>query len=146
MASTLRGGERLSEVVMIKRLATALAALCLLLSSASTAQTLRPYFPIFGGGSFTNLQDGNDAAWTNASAHVAWALAIPAVGRVVAGRKGMWIAGLSWVGLSVLQEAFFHAPPNASHVRSYPSEVRTDMLTRVTPTLTFCVLSQSLRW
>jgi hypothetical protein len=91
----------------------------------------QPHFPVFGGGRFVNIFD-SDVALTNASAHLAWALAVPMAGEHVGGRKGLWISGVSWMTLSLVQEAFFHAPAKPSP--RYPSEVRADLLTRLVPT------------
>jgi hypothetical protein len=90
----------------------------------------RPDFPVFGGGKFVNIFD-SDAALTNASAHVAWSLAVPLLGQRLGGRRGLWVSGLSWIALSFTQEALFHAPPNPG--RGYPAEVRADLLTRIVP-------------
>jgi hypothetical protein len=87
--------------------------------------------PVFGGGKFVDIFEG-DANLTNASAHVAWAVAVPLVGQRFGGRKGLWIAGVTWMVLSLTQEAFFHAPRNPGP--DYPSEVRADLLTRLVPT------------
>jgi hypothetical protein len=90
-----------------------------------------PHFPVFGGGDLLNVFD-DDAALTNASAHVAWAVAVPLAGKQIGGRKGLWIAGVSWMALSVVQEALFHAPVHPGS--GYPAEVRTDLVTRLVPT------------
>ena len=89
-----------------------------------------PNLPVFGGGKFVNAFE-SDAALTNASAHVGWSIAVPLAGRVIGGRKGMWVAGLSWIGFSLAAETFFHAPPNPGP--GYPSEVRADLLTKILP-------------
>jgi hypothetical protein len=91
----------------------------------------RPDFPVFGGGKLVNVFD-DDQALTNAAAHVGWAIAVPLAGERIGGRKGLWIAGVSWMALSVVQEALFHAP--AQPEAGYPSEVRADLLTRLVPT------------
>ena len=102
---------------------------------------IRPSLPVFGPGALVNVtchepgrtEDSCDRARTNASAHVAWAVAAPALGHVVAGRKGLIYGSLGWIGLVLAREAFFHAPlvPDPG----YPSEVRTDLLTSLAPTL-----------
>jgi hypothetical protein len=116
-----------------------LAAVVLLAGSMARAGDLspsvphyNPHFPVLGGGKFVNIFD-DDRALTNASAHVGWALAVPLAGKAIAGRRGLWIAGLSWVTVTVAQEALFHAPANPNP--GYPSEVRADLLTRLVPTL-----------
>ena len=91
-----------------------------------------PRFPVFGGGKFVNIFD-SDAALTNASAHVAWSLAIPFAGESIGGRKGKWIAGSAWIALTVVQESLFHAPQNPGP--GYPAEVRADLITRLVPTM-----------
>ncbi len=88
--------------------------------------------PVFGPGPTTNLSSGPEAV-SNASAHVAWALAVPLIGEKLGGKKGKWIAGLAWIGLALVQEAFFHTPENPGY--DYPSEVRTDLLTKIVPTV-----------
>lgn len=79
------------------------------------------------------FMDANDRAITNASAHVGWALAVPLVGERIGGRKGLWISGLAWVALTLAQEQWLHAPAQPDPF--YPSEVRTDLVTRILPTL-----------
>lgn len=88
--------------------------------------------PVFGPGPLTNLGAGSEAV-VNASAHVGWALAIPLLGEKIGGKKGKWIAGLSWIALTLVHETFFHAPPNPDP--EYASEVRTDLITKIVPTL-----------
>lgn len=105
----------------------------LALIAALLFQPFNPSLPVFGSGALTNLSLQCDGCMTNASAHVAWALAIPLAGRTVGGRKGMLIAGSVWIGASLLLEAFFHAPKHWGS--DYPAEVRTDLLTRILPTL-----------
>lgn len=92
----------------------------------------RPSLPVFGPGPTVNFLSGDSQALTNASAHVAWALAVPLVAEHFGGRKGLWIGGLSWIALTVVQESLFHAPPNPGP--GYASEVRSDLLTRIVPT------------
>lgn len=99
--------------------------------------TLRPSLPVFDRGPLTNLGVG-DGAVTNASAHVAWSLAVPLLGEKIGGRRGMWIAGLSWIALTLVQESLFHAPPKPSQM--YPAEVRTDLATRILPTTGLLVI------
>lgn len=93
---------------------------------------LNPNLDVLGPGPVTNLRQGG-VAITNALAHTGWAIAIPLIGEKVGGKKGKWIAGLSWIALSLIQESLFHAPNNPS--QSYPSEVRTDLITRIVPTI-----------
>jgi len=93
---------------------------------------LRPSLPVFGPGPAVNFLSGNGEALTNASAHVAWALAVPLVAEHFGGRKGLWIGGLSWIAVTVVQESLFHAP--AKPGPGYPAEVRSDLLTRIVPT------------
>lgn len=125
----MNGGCAVARSVM-------LAALLLVGCAAPRAS-----LPVFGPGALTNVtcgepgrsEDSCDRARTNASAHIAWALAVPAVGHAVGGRKGMRIAGAAWIVGSVLQEAFWHAPPVPDP--GYPSEVRSDLISRIVPTL-----------
>ena len=98
----------------------------------------RPSFPVFGGGPLVNFLNGDNQALTNASAHVAWSLAVPAIGQMLWGRKGLWISGLSWIALTVVQESLFHAPSQPGP--SYPSEVRSDLITRIVPCATLLVV------
>jgi hypothetical protein len=102
-------------------------------SLAPSVPSFNPHFPVFGGGKFVNIFE-SDAALTNASAHVAWSLAVPLLGEHLGGRKGLWVSGLSWIALSLTQEALFHAPPNPG--AGYASEVRADLLTRIVPCAT----------
>jgi len=92
----------------------------------------RPSMPVFGPGPAVNFASGDNQALTNASAHVAWALAVPLVSEHFGGRKGLWIGGLSWIAATVVQESLFHAPANPGP--GYPAEVRSDLLTRIVPT------------
>lgn len=98
----------------------------------------RPSFPVFGSGSVVNFLNGDNQALTNASAHVAWSLAVPAVGQMLWGRKGLWISGLSWIALTVVQESLFHAPSQPG--AGYPAEVRSDLITRLVPCATLLVV------
>jgi len=121
----------------VKGLVAAAALLAVTSARAGSLSTLgvggfKPSLPVFGGGEFVNFLGGDRDALTNASAHVAWSLAVPLAGQYVGGRKGLWIAGLAWMAVSLGQEAFFHAPPNPG--RGYPAEVRADLLTRLVPT------------
>jgi hypothetical protein len=110
------------------------AAISLLL--LAHCATPRAYFPVFGPGPLTNLQAGNyDAATTNASLHALWALAIPVAGRSIDGRRGALVCGGGWIAAALVGEAFFHAPENPGP--NYASEVRTDLLTKIVPTLAF---------
>ncbi len=102
----------------------------------------RPSLPVFGGGRFVNFLDGDDRALTNAAAHTGFSVAIPLFGEHFWGRKGLWIAGLSWMALSAAEESLFHAPPNPG--RGYPAEVRADLLTRLVPCATL-LLFDALR-
>jgi predicted alpha/beta-hydrolase family hydrolase len=109
-----------------------------MLPAVVLALAVRASLPVFGPGPLTNLNcyprwsdRGCDAAWTNAAAHVGWSLAIPLLGKEVGGRRGLWIAGGAWIAASLLQEAFLHAPEHPGP--GYPSEVRTDLLTRLVP-------------
>ena len=105
----------------------------------------RAAMPVFGPGPLTNLgscfgagADRNatacDRPATNAAAHVGWALAVPGLGHAIGGRKGMRIAGALWIAETLIGEAFFHAPPGALGA-DYASEVRTDLISRILPTL-----------
>ncbi len=95
----------------------------------------RPSLPLFDHGPLFNLKVNgkwDDRAVTNASAHAAWSLAVPLLGQEIGGRKGLWIAGLSWIALSFVTEAFFHAPPGPTGP-AYAAEVRTDIASKVLP-------------
>lgn len=70
----------------------------------------------------------NDRAITNASAHVAWALAIPLAGHAVDGKRGALVAGLTWIAWTLVQEW-------PTHQGAAGSEIRTDIVTRLVPTL-----------
>ena len=106
--------------------------LAALLVAALGLQPLRPSLPVFDGGPATNLALDCDACMTNASAHVAWAIALPLAGERIGGRRGLWVAGLGWMGLTLVTETLFHAPPGTLGP-AYASEVRTDLLTRLVP-------------
>ena len=69
-----------------------------------------------------------DAAWTNASAHAAWAVAIPLVAYQIDGRRGMLIASGTWIAWTLLNEFAFHGKTGGS-------ELRTDLASRIGPTL-----------
>lgn len=99
---------------------------------------LRPSLPLFGPGPVVNFLGGDNQAVTNASAHVAWSLAVPLVSQHFGGRKGLWIGGLSWIALTMVQESLFHAPPKPGP--GYASEVRSDLLTRIVPTALLLLL------
>ena len=98
-----------------------------------------PNLQVFGPGPFVNVFL-NDQAATNASAHLAWSTAIPLAGERIGGRKGLWIAGIGWLVLTLVGEGFFHAPVHPDPY--YSSEVRTDLLTRCVPTV--AILSYDL--
>ena len=99
------------------RRAAVLASIVLAVALTAFDLTPRdPHLPIFGPGKFMLLD--SDAALTNASAHVAWSMAIPLAGKAVGGRKGLWVAGLTWMTWSVVNETFFHAPPKLSPAAS----------------------------
>ena len=105
-----------------------------MLSTGCYRATPHFYAPLFAPGPITNIGRGNDAADTNAAAHVGWALAIPLAGKVCYGRKGLWAAGLGWIGYSVVSELWFHAPDGVGN--SYAPEFRADLISRLVPTLT----------
>lgn len=92
-----------------------------------------PSLPVFGGGPMFNFGE-SDQAMTNASAHIAWSLVVPLVGEKIGGNRGKWIAGLSWIAFTLLRETLTHAPPGPQGY-AYPSEVRTDLITSIVPTL-----------
>lgn len=99
---------------------------------------MRFQLPIFGPGPFVNLTRFShwsdreaDAAWTNASSHVAWAIAIPLLGYFIR-PDFFWPFGVVWIIWSLYYESFLHAPRIVS--TGYPAEVRTDLLTRLVPT------------
>ena len=116
-------------------------ALALMLALCAGCMTPRAALPLWGG-TFTNVQcsepgrteDSCDRARTNAIAHVAWGFGVPALGHVIGGRKGMRIAGALWIAETLIGEAFFHAPPGPLDA-AYSSEVRTDLISRILPTL-----------
>lgn len=93
-----------------------------------------PYFQVFGSGPLTNLGSG-DMAVSNASAHMFASIAIPLLGEKIAGRRGLWISGLSWVGYTLLEESMYHCPGSCPVSGAYNSELRTDLISRLLPTL-----------
>ncbi len=115
-------------IILLLSATAAMADTCSTFGFCGTRVSL----PIFGPGPVTNLGSGTEAA-VNASAHVAWSLAIPLLGEKLGGSKGKWIAGLSWIGLTLIQEVFFHTPVNPGP--EYASEVRTDLITKIVPTI-----------
>lgn len=52
----------------------------------------------------------SDAEAANFSAHAAWSVAVPLAGRAIDGRRGMWIAGGTWLAYSVANELLLHGP------------------------------------
>src|SRR3990172_6820556 len=98
----------------------------------------RPSVPVFGGGDFVNFTSGDNQVVTNAAAHVGFSLAIPLLGEHFWGRKGLWISGLSWMALTLVQESMFHAPPNPGP--GYAAEVRSDLITRLVPCATLLLI------
>ena len=117
---------------MSKYIGFILVAITLVYCVTTSAAHADPSLPVFGSGPLTNLGEGGIAV-ENASAHVAWALAIPLLGQEIGGARGKWISGGAWIAFSLIQEAFFHAPANPG--AAYPSEVRTDLITRIAPTV-----------
>jgi hypothetical protein len=107
-------------------------AASLLLAMLVSCFTPRASLPVFDRGPVTNLVPYNDAAWTNASAHIGWSLALGLAGYALDGRRGLRIACGAWASESLVGEAFFHAPPGPLGP-SYASEVRTDLLTKFVP-------------
>ena len=107
-----------------------LAALTLALAPAKADLTLNPNLRVFGPGPFINAFE-NDQALTNASAHLGWSIAVPVLARHYGGHRAEYIAGGSWIVLTLVQESLFHAPLHPDP--QYSSEVRTDLLTRIVP-------------
>jgi hypothetical protein len=107
-------------------------ALILALCTGCFRTSAHFYAPLFGPGPLTNL-GVDEQANNNASLHALWALAIPLAGKAVCDRKGMWIAGGSWIAASLVSELWFHAPDNAGP--GYAPEFRADLISRLLPTL-----------
>jgi hypothetical protein len=83
---------------------------------------------------FLNLT--SDAAWTNASAHAAWAMAVPAVAQIACGDDCRRFASVAWLLAAFVVEDLTHQKADAS-------ERRTDLLSKVVP----CVaLNVALEW
>ena len=130
-------------------------ALALLISTLGCFRVTNGYglapawnLDVAGPGAFTNL-GANEQANTNAVAHTFAALAIPLLGEHVAGRKGLWYAGLGWVAYTLIEEGMYHCPASAGICHSpagYPAEVRTDLLTRIVPTLVLLGVDLALHW
>lgn len=113
-------------------------ATCAQVHAAQGAQVaglfpFNPSLPVAGGGPIFNFDQG-DQAMTNAAAHVGFALAVPLLGEHFWGSKGRVIAGVSWIALTLIHESLFHAPRGPQSAE-YPSEVRTDLVTCIVPTL-----------
>jgi hypothetical protein len=97
----------------------------------------QPNLQFWKPGPFWNV-GSNEEADTNASLHALWSVAVPLVGKHLGGKKGELIAGLSWIGLSLVNEAFFHAPQHPD--AAYYSEMRADLITRLVPCLAILVV------
>lgn len=111
--------------------------LCVLASCASPRASL----PIFDTrGPLTNLSfSGDQQANNNATQHALWSLSIGTVGLVLWGRSGLrWACG-AWSGVSLVGEAFLHAPPGPLGP-DYSAEVRTDLVTKIVPCLALAVV------
>ena len=90
------------------------------------------YFPVTDpSGGLTNIGSSAEAN-QNAIQHAIAGTAIP-LGARYFGRKPMWYAGATWIGYTLLEEVAWHAPDQPD--KSYPSEVRADLLSRIIPTL-----------
>jgi hypothetical protein len=88
----------------------------------------KPRLPLFESGPPVDLFQ-NEGKLTIGLMHAGWSLAVPLVGEKIGGRKGLWVAGLTWLAASVVEQTMFQ--PHAS-----PAEHRSDMLTKVVPCLT----------
>lgn len=120
----------------------ALLAVLLLAGSLGCARlSPRPNLDVAGAGPFLNV-GVSDQAMLNASAHVGWSVAAPALGYAANGRKGMRQATWAWVAYSVVQEALFHAPDHPD--ARYGSEVRTDLISRLTVPLAVLLVDKFL--
>ena len=113
-----------------------------LLCAGCVRTSPRFYAPLFGPGRLTNIGETGEAN-ANALAHTGFALAIPLAGNACYGRQGLWITGLGWIGYSLVNELMFHAPDNPGD--GYPSEFRTDLITRILPTAAVLTLDLLLR-
>ncbi len=82
----------------------AAAALSLVLHSAPAPT--RAFAP---EAALSSLFSGDSEA-ANFSAHAAWSVAVPLAGRAIDGRRGMWIAGGTWLAYSVANELLLHGP------------------------------------
>ncbi|MBI3543893.1 MAG: hypothetical protein HY075_11530 [Deltaproteobacteria bacterium] len=122
---------------MAKVLIFFLALLCVpAWADESIPTDFNPSFPIFKNldGNVLNIDLANwgNQAGVNAAAHVGASMAAPLLGEEIGGRKGLWIGGLSWAGLTLFQETLFHEPIKS--YAGYPAEFRTDLLSRLAPT------------
>jgi hypothetical protein len=68
----------------------------------------------------------SDAEATNFTAHVGWSLAVPLAGKAIDGKRGMLIAGGSWIAFSLVNEFVLHGPEDAR-------ERRLNLLSRLLP-------------
>lgn len=94
----------------------------------------KPSFDVAGSGPVLNVFQGDQQADVNASAHIAWAIALPLAGEAIAGRKGLaWATG-GWITFTLVSQIFFH--PSAG------PETRTRLVTMLVPATTVFLL----RW
>jgi hypothetical protein len=71
----------------------------------------------------------NQAKFNIAAMHAGWSLAVPLVGEKIGGRKGLWVAGLTWLTLATVEQTMFQP-------RATPAEHRSDVLTKLVPCMT----------
>lgn len=77
-----------------------------------------------------------DHAWTNASAHVAWSLAVPAVAELSCGKNCRRIASAGWILSAIAIE-------DLTHSKARPDERRTDYVSKLLPCLIFNLILES---
>jgi hypothetical protein len=87
-----------------------------------------PTLPIFKGGKAVDMFD-NQAKFNIAMMHAGWSLVLPLAGEKIGGRKGLWVAGLTWLALATVEQTLFQP-------RATPAEHRSDVLTKLVPCMT----------
>jgi hypothetical protein len=91
-----------------------------------------PTLPILKGGATVDMFE-NQNKFNVAMMHAGWSLAVPLAGEKIAGRKGLWVAGLTWLALATVEQTMFQP-------RATPAEHRSDVLTKLVPCMTLLAI------